>query len=82
MSFSLSAIIPQTLRRHLLPFLVSSLFDSWFGYILWACCYWHLNRGKPFSNKRHLVEYMLNIVMFITGFFLFGAGTYASVQSQ
>ncbi|GHJ84576.1 hypothetical protein NliqN6_0978 [Naganishia liquefaciens] len=61
--------------------LISSLFDSWFGYILWACCYWHLNRGKPLSNKRHLVEYILNIVMFITGFFLFGAGTYASVQS-
>jgi hypothetical protein len=61
---------------------VSSLFDSWFGYILWACCYWHLNRGKPFSNKRHLAEWLLNVVMLVTGFFLFGAGTYASVQSE
>ncbi|KAJ9107959.1 hypothetical protein QFC20_003644 [Naganishia adeliensis] len=61
--------------------LISSLFDSWFGYILWACCYWHLNRGKSFSDKRHLAEWMLNVVMFVVGFFLFGAGTYASVQS-
>ncbi|KAJ9098964.1 hypothetical protein QFC19_006188 [Naganishia cerealis] len=60
---------------------ISSLFDSWFGYILWAFCYFHLNRGKSFSDKRHLAEWVLNIVMLVVGLFFFGAGTYASVQS-
>lgn len=46
---------------------VSSLFDSWFGYILWAFCYFHLNRGKSFSDKRHLVEWILNVVMLVVG---------------
>ncbi|KAK4050375.1 hypothetical protein OIV83_003444 [Microbotryomycetes sp. JL201] len=61
--------------------LISSLFDSWFGYILWAFCYFDLNRGRQFKGKRQTIEFVVNVVILITGAFFFVAGTYASIQS-
>ncbi len=63
--------------------LVSSLFDSWFGYILWACCFFQLYRRKPVHERTFIdkVEVGVNVVMLIVGLFFFGAGTYAAVQS-
>lgn len=60
--------------------LISSLFDSWFGYILWAAAYFQMNRGRPLRGM-HLLETILNVIMLIVGIFIFGVGTYASVQS-
>ncbi|GAA5914504.1 hypothetical protein JCM5296_003053 [Sporobolomyces johnsonii] len=61
--------------------LISSLFDSWFGYIMWACAWWQLNKGRRFSGTTQIVAAIVNLLILITGFFFFGAGTYASVQS-
>lgn len=83
--------------------LISSLFDSWFGYIMWACAWWQMSHGKR-GGFRGITETIANArkcplcpssrplqsslrsmprftVILITGFFFFGAGTYASVQS-
>jgi len=60
--------------------LISSLFDSWFGYIMWACAWWQMSHGKR-GGIRGISETILNALILITGFFFFGAGTYASVQS-
>ncbi|GAA5923456.1 uncharacterized protein JCM15063_003652 [Sporobolomyces koalae] len=60
--------------------LISSLFDSWFGYIMWACAWWQMSHGQR-GGIRGISETILNALILITGFFFFGAGTYASVQS-
>ncbi|KAK4052227.1 hypothetical protein OIO90_004449 [Microbotryomycetes sp. JL221] len=61
--------------------LISSLFDSWFGYILWAFCWYDLYRGQYFKGAGRTFEFFLNAAIMVTGFFFFGAGTYASIQS-
>ncbi|CEQ38661.1 SPOSA6832_00129, partial [Sporobolomyces salmonicolor] len=48
--------------------LISSLFDS-------------LNKGRRFSGPTQIFAAIVNLLILITGFFFFGAGTYASVQS-
>ncbi|GAA6061996.1 hypothetical protein JCM10212_004274 [Sporobolomyces blumeae] len=60
--------------------LISSLFDSWFGYIMWSCAWWQMSRGQR-TGIRFYIEAVVNALVLITGFFFFGAGTYASVQS-
>ncbi len=62
---------------------VSSLFDSWFGYILWGACWFQLYYRKPKHERTTMdyVEYAINVVMVIVGLFFFGAGTYAAAQS-
>ncbi|SCV67981.1 BQ2448_102 [Microbotryum intermedium] len=61
--------------------LISSLFDSWFGYILWALCWFQLYRGRYTETTGRKIEFVVNIAILITGIYFFGAGTYASVQS-
>jgi hypothetical protein len=62
---------------------VCSLFDSFFGYGLWALCFFQLYSRKPASERtpRDHLEVGVNVVMLTVGFFLLGPGTYASVQS-
>ncbi|TIC11489.1 hypothetical protein E3Q15_02614 [Wallemia mellicola] len=60
--------------------LISSLFDSWFGFIFWGVGYFFIYRGKSFS-RWGIVEGPLNILMIIAGFVLLGLGTYTSVES-
>jgi len=39
--------------------LISSLFDSWFGYIMWACAWWQMSHGKR-GGIRGISETILN----------------------
>ncbi|GAA6046556.1 hypothetical protein JCM3770_006207 [Rhodotorula araucariae] len=61
--------------------LISSLFSSWFGYTMWACAWWQMNKGRRTAGPRQTAELVLNGVILVTGLFFFVAGTYASVQS-
>ncbi|GKT94731.1 putative transmembrane amino acid transporter [Colletotrichum tofieldiae] len=70
----------------LLLSLMSSLFDSFFGFIFWGVAYFRMrsadNRaGVPKQNK--LVDWAsmgLNIIIILTGVLFLTAGTYASVE--
>ncbi|KZL78563.1 transmembrane amino acid transporter, partial [Colletotrichum tofieldiae] len=80
------------LIAELIPFfssllsLMSSLFDSFFGFIFWGVAYFRMrsadNRaGVPKQNK--LVDWAsmgLNIIIILTGVLFLTAGTYASVE--
>ncbi|KAI5480146.1 neutral amino acid permease [Pseudohyphozyma bogoriensis] len=61
--------------------LICSLFDSWFGFILWAAAWYELNRGKRLASPYLIFENVLSFLMFVTGAFFLVAGTYASVES-
>jgi hypothetical protein len=67
--------------------LMSSLFDSFFGFIFWGVAYIRMRRvdgGINWLHEQSLYGYMmlaLNVIIIIIGFFILGAGTYTSVQS-
>ena len=61
--------------------LISSLFDSWFGFIFWGAAWFELNRGRRTKGPLQLVNFGLAVIMILAGLFFFGAGTYAAVQS-
>lgn len=64
---------------------MSSLFDSWFGFIFWGVAYLRMrNVDKEAGRKRNgiaaALSTALNIAIIIMGVFFLTAGTYASVQ--
>jgi hypothetical protein len=67
--------------------LMSSLFDSFFGFIFWGVAYLRMRRaeyGEGFWKTRGIrgkAGAAFNIFLIIVGFFFLTAGTYASVQS-
>jgi hypothetical protein len=67
--------------------LMSSLFDSFFGFIFWGIAYIRLRRAKygPGFYKtrglRGMAGFIFNIVLCLIGLLFLTAGTYASVQS-
>ncbi|KAL8281382.1 hypothetical protein RQP46_006066 [Phenoliferia psychrophenolica] len=61
--------------------LISSLFDSWFGFIFWSAAWYEINKGKRTKGAFQLWENFLAALMMIAGIFFFGAGAYTSVQS-
>ncbi|RDW66254.1 hypothetical protein BP6252_09889 [Coleophoma cylindrospora] len=64
--------------------LMSSLFDSFFGFIFWAVAWYRMRKIDGTLWKKSYYNYFmicLNIFIFLTGLFFLGAGTYASVQS-
>lgn len=67
--------------------LMSSLFDSFFGFIFWGVAYIRMRRvdgGVNWLREQTLYGYMmlvLNVIIIIIGLFFLGAGTYTSVQS-
>ncbi|EMR62278.1 putative n amino acid transport system protein [Eutypa lata UCREL1] len=67
--------------------LMSSLFDSFFGFIFWGVAYFRMRKADGHMalvkdrSFRGWFEGILNIVIIITGFFFLTAGTYVSVQS-
>jgi hypothetical protein len=67
--------------------LMSSLFDSFFGFIFWGVAYIRMRRvdgGVTWLHEQSLYGYSmlaLNIVIIIIGLFFLIAGTYTSVQS-
>lgn len=62
---------------------ISSIFGSWFGYIIWAGCWFSMSRERTYkrSGALYYAEFALNILILVIGFFFFGAGTYTAVQS-
>ncbi|KAI2464172.1 transmembrane amino acid transporter protein-domain-containing protein [Annulohypoxylon bovei var. microspora] len=66
--------------------LMSSLFDSFFGFIFWGVAYFRMRKADghvAFLRDRSLrgwFEGILNIIIILTGIFFLSAGTYASVQ--
>lgn len=61
--------------------IVSSLFDSWYGFIFWGFAYFEIHRGQWFRGLSRTLESILNVVVLVVGFTFLGAGTYVSVQS-
>ncbi|PKK51027.1 hypothetical protein CI102_3638 [Trichoderma harzianum] len=64
---------------------MSSLFDSWFGFIFWGVAYLRMrNADKQVGRKRNSVtaafSTAVNIAIIIIGVFFLTVGTYASVQ--
>ena len=66
---------------------MSSLFDSFFGFIFWGVAYIRMRRvdgGVNWLSKQSVYGYSmlaLNVSIIIIGLFFLGAGTYSSVQS-
>lgn len=67
--------------------LMSSLFDTWFGFIFWGVAYIqlrHTERGDGWWKHLDLkgkLMLALNIFLIICGLIVLGPGTYSSVQS-
>jgi hypothetical protein len=66
---------------------MSSLFDSFFGFIFWGVAYIRMRRvdgGVNWLREQSLYGYsmlVLNVIIIAIGLFFLGAGTYTSVQS-
>ncbi|KAL7626406.1 hypothetical protein AAE478_003178 [Parahypoxylon ruwenzoriense] len=66
--------------------LMSSLFDSFFGFIFWGVAYFRMRKADGavalLSDRsfRGWFEGILNIIIILTGIFFLSAGTYVSVQ--
>lgn len=69
--------------------LMSSLFDSFFGFIFWGVAYLRMSRvdhGDAWltweaQKSRGYALLALNVVIIIIGFYFLTAGTYTTVQS-
>ncbi|KIX04301.1 uncharacterized protein Z518_05168 [Rhinocladiella mackenziei CBS 650.93] len=67
--------------------LMSSLFDSFFGWIFWGVAYLRMRNadlGPQFYQKRGVrgwIGFLMNIFIIIVGIYFLGVGTYASVDS-
>ncbi|TGJ85306.1 hypothetical protein E0Z10_g3456 [Xylaria hypoxylon] len=66
--------------------LLSSLFDSFFGFIFWGVAYFRMRKADGavslFKDRtlRGWLEGILNIIIIITGVFFLTVGTYATIQ--
>ncbi|KAI1854632.1 hypothetical protein JX265_007499 [Neoarthrinium moseri] len=66
--------------------LMSSLFDSFFGFIFWGVAYFRMRKADGSvalvkdRSIRGWFEGILNIVIILTGIFFLTVGTYASVE--
>nr|OQN98326.1 hypothetical protein B0A51_18745 [Rachicladosporium sp. CCFEE 5018] len=67
--------------------LMSSLFDSFFGFIFWGVAYLRMRRadyGEGFVTSRgakSITGAVFNVILILIGLLFLTAGTYASVQS-
>ena len=64
---------------------MSSLFDSWFGFIFWGVAYLRMRKADKEVGRKHnpltdKISWTLNVIIIIIGFFFLSVGTYASVQ--
>lgn len=81
MAFIIAEVIP--FFADLLS-LMSSLFDSFFGWIFWGVAYLRMRRadlGPDFYKKRGIrgwIGLVVNIFIILVGIFFLGAGTYVS----
>ncbi|OAL20812.1 hypothetical protein AYO22_08440 [Fonsecaea multimorphosa] len=61
--------------------LLSAAFDSFFGYIFFAICYWQLYQGRCFQTFGRSVMTLIHIFVMIVGLFILGPGLYAAVKA-
>lgn len=73
--------------------LMSSLFDCWFGFVFWGVAFIRLKEAKyhgSFTNQLSLfkrltisekIEYIICVSFILIGFYIFGPGVYATVDS-
>ncbi|KAL2006150.1 hypothetical protein VTN00DRAFT_9804 [Thermoascus crustaceus] len=67
--------------------IMSSLFDSFFGFIFWGVAYMrmrHADYGPSFYKKRGIrgwIGFIANIIIILIGLYFLGPGTYASIES-
>lgn len=64
---------------------MSSLFDSWFGFIFWGVAYFRMRQvdredGKKENKIFDWLSNILNVLIILTGVMFLTVGTYASVQ--
>jgi hypothetical protein len=64
---------------------MSSLFDSWFGFIFWGVAYFRMRTadkevGRHHSKITDLVGNIVNLILIAVGIVFLTVGTYASVQ--
>ncbi|KAI1116073.1 hypothetical protein F5Y14DRAFT_449252, partial [Nemania sp. NC0429] len=66
--------------------LLSSLFDSFFGFIFWGVAYFRMRKADGHVSLlrdrtlRGWVEGVLNILIILAGIFFLTVGTYATIQ--
>jgi Transmembrane amino acid transporter protein len=66
--------------------LMSSLFDSFFGWIFWGVAYIRMRQadlGSGFYKKRGIrgwIGFIVNVFIILVGLFFLGAGTYVSLE--
>lgn len=81
LAFIISEVIP--FFQDLLS-IMSSLFDSFFGFIFWGMAYLrmrHVDHGRRFYRERGVrgwVGFLINVGLIVTGLFFLGPGTYVS----
>ncbi|KAL1985157.1 hypothetical protein VTN96DRAFT_8179 [Rasamsonia emersonii] len=67
--------------------IMSSLFDSFFGFIFWGVAYMrmrHADYGPGFYKKRGIrgwVGFLVNAALICIGLYFLGPGTYASIET-
>lgn len=64
---------------------MSSLFDSFFGFIYWGVAFLRMRSADKKIGREHnkvadLIGVGFNVFLIIVGFFFLTVGTYASVQ--
>ena len=60
---------------------MSSAFDSFFGYIFWAFAWFELNKGRLTRNMRQTILFGSNIVILALGLLMLVAGLYTSITA-
>lgn len=65
---------------------MSSLFDSWFGFIFWGVAYFRMRAVDKTVGQKHSpitdwVGIVVNVFLIACGILFLTVGTYASVQT-
>jgi hypothetical protein len=61
--------------------LLSSAFDSFFGFIFFAVAYWELYRGRYFNGLLRSINSVTHVFILFGGLFMLGPGLYAAVEA-
>ena len=68
--------------------LMSSLFDSFFGYIFWGTAYFRMRQadyGPGWITRRGargIIGFVVNVFLILIGLFMLGGGTYVSIPAK
>ncbi|KAH7106454.1 transmembrane amino acid transporter protein-domain-containing protein [Auriculariales sp. MPI-PUGE-AT-0066] len=62
--------------------LICSLFDAWFGFLLWSICYFSITPANArWATGWKATETVVNILLAVVGIFIGTVGTYASIDT-